>query len=76
MGFLLSEIKKAGTFRVSSIHGSEATRILEMGITPGTSLQVVRKAPTGFPIEIKVRGYLLTLREAEAASIQLEGEDE
>lgn len=76
MGFLLSEIKKAGTFRVSAIQGPEATRILEMGITPGASLEVIRKAPTGFPIEIKVRGYLLTLREAEATSIQLEGESE
>jgi ferrous iron transport protein A len=68
----LSEIQHPSRFTVKNIKGNESTRILEMGITPGITLELVRKAPTGFPIEIKVRGYLLTLREAEAKCIEVE----
>jgi Fe2+ transport system protein FeoA len=49
-------------------------RILEMGVTTGTRLQVVRLAPLGDPIEIKVRGYHLSLRKDEAAGIHIETE--
>lgn len=72
MASLLSDIKSPSRFTVSNIEGADTTRILEMGITPGIELELVRKAPTGFPIEIKVRGYLLTLRESEAKCIQVE----
>lgn len=44
-------------------------RLLEMGITPGATLQVTGKAPFGDPIEILVRGYKLTLRKNEADAI-------
>jgi Fe2+ transport system protein FeoA len=46
-------------------------RLLEMGLTTGTWLQVVRLAPLGDPIEIKVRGYHLSLRREEAAGIRI-----
>jgi Fe2+ transport system protein FeoA len=49
-------------------------RLLEMGLTTGTRLQVVRLAPLGDPIEIKVRGYHLSLRKDEAAGIRIESE--
>jgi len=49
-------------------------RLLEMGLTTGTRLQVVRLAPLGDPIEIKVRGYHLSLRKDEAAGIHIETE--
>ncbi|MCG8372385.1 MAG: ferrous iron transport protein A [Balneolales bacterium] len=73
MNLFLSEIKSPGTFTVINITGSETTRILEMGITPGIRIEVLRKAPTGYPIEIRVRGGLLSLRETEAKSIELKG---
>jgi Fe2+ transport system protein FeoA len=47
-------------------------RLLEMGLTTGAEFEVVRFAPLGDPIEIKVRGYHLSLRKAEAAGVQIE----
>ena len=44
-------------------------RLLEMGVTPGATLQVTGKAPFGDPIEVLVRGYKLTLRKNEADAI-------
>lgn len=72
MKILLSDIFKPGAYTVISINGPETTRLLEMGITPGIALEVLRRAPMGYPIEIKVRGGLLTLRKPEAESIELE----
>jgi Fe2+ transport system protein FeoA len=45
-------------------------RLLEMGLTVGTSFEVVRFAPLGDPIDIRVRGYHLSLRKIEAAGVQ------
>ena len=44
-------------------------RILEMGLLVGTPVELVRFAPLGDPVEIKVRGYHLTLRKHEADQI-------
>lgn len=44
-------------------------RLLEMGLTAGAEFEVIRFAPLGDPIDIKVRGYHLTLRKREAAGI-------
>lgn len=44
-------------------------RIREMGLLPGTRIKLVRRAPLGDPLEISVRGSLLSLRKQEAASI-------
>ena len=46
-------------------------RLLEMGLTIGTEFQLVRFAPLGDPLELKVRGYNLSLRKREAAGIQV-----
>ena len=48
------------------------SRLLEMGLLPGAVVEVVRLAPLGDPIDVKVRGYHLSLRKREAASIQVE----
>jgi Fe2+ transport system protein FeoA len=47
-------------------------RLLEMGLTIGAQFEVVRFAPLGDPIEIKVRGYYLSLRKNEAAGVLVE----
>jgi ferrous iron transport protein A len=44
-------------------------RLLEMGLLVGTPVELVRFAPLGDPVEIKVRGYHLTLRKQEAEQI-------
>ena len=49
-----------------------AQRLMEMGLLPGTPIQVVRFAPLGDPIEILMRGYHFSLRKVEAAGIVVE----
>jgi ferrous iron transport protein A len=44
-------------------------RLMEMGLLPGTRVRMVRVAPLGDPLELRVRGYSLSLRRAEAAKI-------
>ena len=57
-------------------------RLMEMGLLPGTRIEMVRRAPFGDPFEIRLRGYLLSLRRSEASGVALrpdayvpEGED-
>jgi len=47
-------------------------KLLAMGLTKGVDLTVVRVAPMGDPIEIRLRGFALSLRKEEAAALQLE----
>ena len=49
-----------------------ARRLMEMGLMRGTAVEVVRRAPLGDPLEVKVRGFMLTLRRAEAEHIEVE----
>lgn len=67
----LREIKPGQSGIVDSVKGSGniRRRILEMGVTPGVELSVVKVAPMGDPIEVKVRGYDLSLRKEEAEAI-------
>ena len=46
-------------------------RLLEMGLTVGAEFEVVRFAPMGDPIDIKVRGYHLSLRKREASGVRI-----
>ena len=52
--------------------GPMRRRIMDMGVTPGAQIKVVKVAPLGDPIEITVRGYELSLRKEEAAQIQIQ----
>ncbi|HWL53898.1 MAG TPA: FeoA family protein [Chthoniobacteraceae bacterium] len=47
-------------------------RLLEMGVTQGATIEAVRVAPLGDPIDFKVRGYHLSLRRREATAIYIE----
>lgn len=51
--------------------GSITRRLLEMGLIPGVTVQVVKMAPFGDPIEIRVRGYSLAMRRSEADAIEV-----
>ncbi len=46
-------------------------RLLEMGVMQGTEIEVVKLAPLGDPIEVKLRGYHLSLRKQEAEQIEI-----
>ncbi len=50
-------------------------KLLAMGLTPGVEFTVVRRAPLGDPIEIRVRGVHLSLRREEAAALKLAKDD-
>ena len=52
--------------------GETNKRIVEMGVTPGVVIEVEREAPLGDPIDIKVKGYHLSLRKEEAEGIEIE----
>ena len=55
-----------GTVAEIQIPPESRGRLLEMGLLVGTSVELIRFAPLGDPVEIKVRGYHLTLRKHEA----------
>jgi Fe2+ transport system protein FeoA len=67
----LDKLQMGTNARLLSIRSSAAlrSRLLELGMTPGTDVSIVRVAPMGDPIEVKVRGYRLTLRKKDAALI-------
>ena len=54
--------------------GPVMQRLMQLGVLEGTKLEVLRAAPGGDPIEIRVMGYCLSLRKAEALMIQVEEE--
>jgi Fe2+ transport system protein FeoA len=70
----LSELLCGQKGRVLKIGGAGKLRrrMLDMGITVGTEITLRRVAPLGDPIEIKLRGYDLTLRKTEAELVVLE----
>ena len=70
----LKEVPVGGKAKVVRIHGEGAVkrRIMDMGITRGVEVFVRKVAPLGDPIEITVRGYELSLRKADAESIEVE----
>jgi len=67
----LTSLRVGGTATVTAIKVSpeHRGRLLEMGLLVGTPVELIRFAPLGDPIEIKVRGYHLTLRKQEAEQI-------
>ncbi len=69
----LRDVKIGDTVTVVKIHGEGAIkrRIMDMGITKGTSVYVRKVAPLGDPVEITVRGYELSLRKADAEMVEV-----
>ena len=57
--------------RVLEVAGPLAVRrrLLEMGLCPGVAVEVLRRAPLGDPLEVRVRGYLLSLRLDQATQV-------
>ncbi|MCR5797286.1 MAG: ferrous iron transport protein A [Eubacterium sp.] len=70
----LKDVKIGSTVKVVKLHGEGAVkrRIMDMGITKGTSIYVRKVAPLGDPIEVTVRNYELSLRKADADMIEVE----
>jgi ferrous iron transport protein A len=71
---LLSEIKPGQIVQIVGIAGQSAfrRRLMELGLVPGTRVELVRVAPLGDPVELLVRGASLSIRKAEAGVIEVE----
>ena len=67
----LNELKVGSSARIDSVGGEGALRqhFLDMGVIPGAELKLVKLAPMGDPMELRIRGYELTLRLADAEKI-------
>ncbi|MDE6398705.1 MAG: ferrous iron transport protein A [Clostridiales bacterium] len=61
----------SGTIASAQGEGRIRRRLFDMGVTPGATVQMRKKAPLGDPIEVTLRGYELTLRKAEAACVEV-----
>ncbi|MFW5801460.1 MAG: FeoA family protein [Spirochaeta sp.] len=48
------------------------SKLLSMGVTPGTEIRVIRFAPMGDPMELELRGYRLSLRRSECQAVMVE----
>lgn len=70
----LKDAKIGSTVTVTKINGQGPLkrRIMDMGITKGVNIRVVKVAPLGDPIEINVRNYELSIRKADAALIEIQ----
>lgn len=70
----LNEMVVGERGRISKVDGEGQIhrRILDMGVIPPANIEVQRIAPMGDPIWIKIRGYQLSLRKEEAASVLVE----
>ena len=70
----LKDVRVGKTARILRLHGEGAVkrRIMDMGITRGTEVYVRKVAPLGDPIELTVRGYELSIRKADAETIEIE----
>jgi ferrous iron transport protein A len=70
----LAELEIGSNARILSVSGEDdiTRRLLEMGVTPGAPVRVVKSAPFGCPMEIRVRNSHLAIRRSEANSILVE----
>jgi ferrous iron transport protein A len=69
----LANLNIGDVAKVSAVNGtgSVTKRLMEMGVVPGVSIRVVKTAPFGCPMEIRVRGFSLALRKSEAEAIEI-----
>ena len=69
----LTDLPLGKDARVIAVNGNGRVtqRLLEMGVIPGVSVSVIKTAPFGDPIEIRVRGYSLAMRKSEADAIEV-----
>ena len=65
-------VGKSGVIRRVGGEGALRCRLLDMGLIPKTTVKVNKVAPMGDPIELRLRGYVLTLRREDAAHIEIE----
>ena len=70
----LDSIPPSARCRVTDVCGSYSIsqRLMEMGLIEGSTIEVVRLAPLGDPMEVSLHGYHLSLRKSEASLVEVE----
>ena len=74
MGTTLADLEPGEKAKILRVGGAAAAtkRLVEMGLTRGATVAVVRVAPLGDPVEVQIRGYNLSLRKTEAGAVEVE----
>tara|TARA_Y100001972_G_C7394678_1_gene205761 strand:+ start:161 stop:430 length:270 start_codon:yes stop_codon:yes gene_type:complete len=71
----LSDLRPGQSARITGIHanqGGSLVRLMEIGLIPGQTVQMIKFAPLGDPIELRVMNYNLVVRKKEASAILVE----
>ena len=70
----LDQLRPGQRGRITALQGGDALmqRLMEMGLFEGEEIEVVRLAPLGDPLEIRLGDYFLSLRRSEAARVQID----
>lgn len=70
----LKDLKREDKAKIISIEGDLVfkKKILDMGLTKGTVIEVIKTAPLGDPVDIKVRGYQLSIRKKDGERIEVD----
>ncbi len=63
---------ESGIVKTHKVKGTLGKHLREMGLISGIPVKLERKAPLGYPVEIRIQGFSLALRKEEAQSIELE----
>ncbi|HIH35209.1 MAG TPA: ferrous iron transport protein A [Methanosphaera sp.] len=63
---------ETGIVKTHKVTGTLGKHLREMGLINGIPVKLERKAPLGYPVEIKIQGFSLALRKEEAQAIELE----
>ena len=71
----LFKIGETGRIVQVTGEGRLRRRLFDLGVTPGATIYLRKKAPLGDPLEVTIRGYELTLRKSEAELVVLEMEE-
>ena len=68
------DLKKGQSGRIikNGAKGAIKQRFMDMGITKGVTVKVIKVAPLGDPIELEIRGYNLSIRKSDAKQIEVE----
>ena len=67
----LDDLQPGESGIIKKVEGEDSLRLhlLDMGLIPGTKVEIIKRAPLGDPVELRLRGYELTLRREDAAHI-------
>ncbi len=74
----INDLRSGAKAKVVSVDSAarSSRRLMELGVVPGVSVEFVKAAPFGDPIEVRIRGYSLALRRNEADAIKVETEEQ